>query len=84
MTLLYHCSRCAELACSSRVQLAVPTFLQTDLKRGLSTQLVEERRAVWGYNQLEEKKVNPFLLFLGYFWGPMPVSSREGSGARQM
>jgi hypothetical protein len=67
---------CGVLTILHREHTFVPPFflMQTDLKRGLTTQVVEERRAVWGYNQLEEKKVNPFLLFLGYFWGPMPVS----------
>ena len=33
---------------------------------------MEERRLKWGYNELAEKKVNPILQFLAYFWGPMP------------
>jgi len=44
-----------------------------DLKAGLSTELVEARRAEWGYNELAEKKRHPFLIFLSYFWGPMPI-----------
>jgi hypothetical protein len=47
--------------------------LQTDTKTGLSTAVVAERRTQWGYNELPEKKVNPILVFLGYFWGPMPI-----------
>ena len=30
-------------------------------------------RAKWGHNELPEKKKNVFLMFLSYFWGPMPV-----------
>ena len=30
------------------------------------------RLAQFGPNALEEKKVNPILKFLGYFWGPIP------------
>ena len=26
----------------------------------------------YGPNELEEKKINPFLKFLTYFWGPIP------------
>ena len=33
---------------------------------------MEERRLKWGYNELAEKKINPILQFLAYFWGPMP------------
>jgi len=45
----------------------------TDLKNGLSEALVARRLEEWGPNELPEKKVNPLLLFLGYFWGPMPI-----------
>jgi len=45
---------------------------QTNQKTGLSTPEVEERRLKWGWNELAEKKVNPILQFLAYFWGPMP------------
>jgi H+-transporting ATPase len=34
---------------------------------------VTERRAQFGWNELEQKKVNPLLMFLAYFWGPMPA-----------
>ena len=30
-------------------------------------------REKYGFNELAEKKVNPFLLFLSYLWGPMPA-----------
>jgi H+-transporting ATPase len=28
--------------------------------------------AKYGYNELEEKHIHPFLKFLSYFWGPIP------------
>jgi len=45
---------------------------KTDLETGLSEADVELARKKYGFNELPEKHVNPFLLFLGYFWGPMP------------
>ena len=40
---------------------------------GLSDAEVERRRETFGFNELPEKKVNPLLVFLGHFWGPMPI-----------
>jgi H+-transporting ATPase len=40
--------------------------------QGLSSEEAESRLAQFGPNELEEKKVNPILKFLGYFWGPIP------------
>jgi len=34
--------------------------------------MVAERRAQYGPNELDEKKQNLLLMFLSYFWGPMP------------
>ncbi|MFB6342847.1 plasma-membrane proton-efflux P-type ATPase [Saccharicrinis sp. FJH62] len=45
--------------------------LETGLK-GLQDDQVKEREKEFGPNELEEKKVNPVLKFLGYFWGPIP------------
>ena len=39
---------------------------------GLSQAEAQERLTQYGPNELEEKKTNPFLKFLGYFWGPIP------------
>ena len=39
---------------------------------GLTTAEVERRLARDGPNALPEKKVNPILNFLKYYWGPMP------------
>ncbi len=40
--------------------------------QGLSTDEARSRLARFGPNALEEKKFNPVLKFLGYFWGPIP------------
>ncbi len=39
---------------------------------GLSRAEAEDRLERYGYNEIAEKKVNPFLKFLAYFWGPIP------------
>ncbi len=41
-------------------------------KNGLSDTETKKRIDEYGFNELEEKKVNPVLKFLGYFWGPIP------------
>ncbi len=39
---------------------------------GLSQVEAAKRLTQYGPNELEEKKINPFLKFLSYFWGPIP------------
>ncbi|KAJ8447273.1 hypothetical protein Cgig2_013050 [Carnegiea gigantea] len=40
-------------------------------KNGLTSEEVQERIAVFGYNKLEEKKENKILKFLGFMWNPL-------------
>jgi H+-transporting ATPase len=39
---------------------------------GLSQAEAQARLTRYGPNEIEEKKTNPFLQFLTYFWGPIP------------
>ena len=39
---------------------------------GLSQAEAQTRLTQYGPNEIEEKKSNPFLKFLTYFWGPIP------------
>ncbi len=39
---------------------------------GLSQVEAQKRLTQYGSNEIEEKKTNPFLKFLTYFWGPIP------------
>jgi H+-transporting ATPase len=39
---------------------------------GISQAEAQKRLAQYGPNEIEEKKTNPFLKFLSYFWGPIP------------
>jgi len=41
-------------------------------KEGLTQEEAEKRLLKYGPNEIEEKKTNPFLKFLSYFWGPIP------------
>ncbi|THF98411.1 hypothetical protein TEA_025587 [Camellia sinensis var. sinensis] len=40
-------------------------------KEGLSTDAVQERLELFGYNKLEEKKESKILKFLGFMWNPL-------------
>ena len=39
---------------------------------GLTQAEAQHRLAQYGYNEISEKKTNPLIKFLGYFWGPIP------------
>jgi len=39
---------------------------------GLSQAEAQKRLAQYGANEIEEKKANPLIKFLSYFWGPIP------------
>ena len=41
-------------------------------QNGLSSSEAEKRLQQYGPNEIQEKKVNPLLKFLHYFWGPIP------------
>lgn len=41
-------------------------------KDGLSSEDARARLEIYGANEIKEKKVNPLLKFLSYFWGPIP------------
>lgn len=41
-------------------------------KKGLTSQEAEKRLEEYGPNEIPEEKVNPYIKFLRYFWGPFP------------
>ncbi len=41
-------------------------------KKGLTRGEAGERVKKYGYNEISEKKVSPFMKFFSYFWGPIP------------
>ena len=49
----------------------LPTASETG-PGGLNRDEVKQRLAQCGYNELPEKKRNPFLEFCSHFWGPIP------------
>lgn len=44
-------------------------ILQTDSEKGLSTEEVERRLKLYGYNEVPTKKTNPLIPFAKKFWG---------------
>ncbi len=45
--------------------------LNSSKESGLSEEEAKKRLKEYGYNEIEEKKVNPIIKFLSYFWGPI-------------
>ncbi|MCG6914949.1 plasma-membrane proton-efflux P-type ATPase [bacterium BMS3Abin03] len=41
-------------------------------ENGLNDSNINDRIKEYGYNEISEKKVNPLVKFLSYFWGPIP------------
>ncbi len=41
-------------------------------EQGLTSEEAGGRLQIYGFNEIAEKKVNPLLKFLSYFWGPIP------------
>jgi H+-transporting ATPase len=61
----------------SPAHAALPSMaeLQAQLKtspEGLSAQEAQRRLTQYGLNEIVEKRINPVLRFLTYFWGPIP------------
>ncbi len=46
--------------------------LNTDLKKGLTDEVVKKRLKIYGYNEIKEKEIPTWLKFLKKFWGPIP------------
>lgn len=46
---------------------------QVDETLGMTDAAALELRKTWGWNELPEKKRSVILMFLSYFWGPMPI-----------
>ena len=51
---------------------ALEAKLGASLDKGLTQAEADKRLSQYGPNELAEKKVNPVLKFLSYFWGPIP------------
>jgi hypothetical protein len=69
---------------------AVPEeMLEADIKQGISSAEVEQRRKRYGWNEITTEKENLFIKFLGFFTGPVlygklippPSGSRQARGA---
>jgi H+-transporting ATPase len=49
-------------------------------KKGLSSSEAAKRLQQYGPNEIPEKKVNPSVKFLSYFWGPIPWMIEAAAG----
>ena len=65
----------SEVRCEEQPEIVPMEELQKKLGSspdGLSQAEAKKRLAQYGPNEIAEKKDNPFLKFLTYFWGPIP------------
>ena len=46
-------------------------MLEADIKQGISSHEVEQRRKRYGWNEITTEKENLFIKFLGFFTGPV-------------
>lgn len=46
-------------------------YLEADIKQGISSNDVEQRRKRYGWNEITTEKENLFIKFLGFFTGPV-------------
>ena len=65
--LLVNADEAKKLSCDEIIKR-----LQTSSKSGLSSDEAKKRLKLIGPNEIPEKKVNPVIKFLSYFWGPIP------------
>ena len=70
MCLLSETSLSTEDAKKATVEEIVSRLSTT--KEGLTSQEAQNRLKNFGPNEIAEKKVNPIIKFLRYFWGPIP------------
>lgn len=57
---------------AKKASLAELLQKQRSTEKGLSDSESKERLQKYGYNEITEKKVHPFVKFLSYCWGPIP------------
>lgn len=55
-----------------------PDWLETDIRRGITSHDVEHRRKRFGYNELTAEKVNQFAKFMSFFQGPILYGKYNG------
>jgi len=65
--LLINADEAKKLGCDEIVKR-----LEVSPKNGLSSDEARDRLKTFGPNEIPEKKVNPIIKFLSYFWGPIP------------
>ena len=51
---------------------AILKEFESEPSTGLSEEEAKKRLEKYGLNEITEKKINPILKFLSYFWGPIP------------